>query len=214
MVINAIMPIKLNNERLPGKNTKLLGGKPLIVYALQEVLTARICTNVYVYCSDEAIIQYLPAGVKFLRRSTALDLPTTNFTQIFESFHLQKPADIYLYTHATAPFVSSASILQCANAVLSGQHDSAFTASKIQDFLWQDGRPLNFDANNIPRTQDIPIIYRESSGVYAFTHEVFAKYHRRIGKRPFILEVSAREAIDINTQDDFVLAEALLHTSL
>ena len=96
-------------------------------------------------------------------------------------------------------------------AVQSGNYDSAFCAQEIRDFLWQDGKPLNFNAQNLPRSQDLPPIYRETSGVYVFTKEVFEKYHTRIGKRPFIKIVSYKEAVDINNYEDFMLAERLLN---
>ena len=77
--------------------------------------------------------------------------------------------------------------------------------------MWKNGEPLNFDATNLPRTQDLDSIYQETSGVYVFTKEVFQKYHRRIGVRPFIKEVSFKEAVDIDNPEDFLLAEALLN---
>lgn len=61
------------------------------------------------------------------------------------------------------------------------------------------------------RSQDLEPIYRETSGVYVFTKEVFEKYHRRIGKKPYIKEISYKEAVDINNPEDFYLAEALLN---
>ena len=91
-----------------------------------------------------------------------------------------------------------------------GEYDSAFCAVKIQDFLWKDGEPLNFDAANIPRSQDLEPIYRETSGVYVFTKEVFRMLHRRIGVRPYVKEVTYKEAVDINNPEDFALAEALV----
>ena len=48
--------------------------------------------------------------------------------------------------------------------VKSGNYDSAFTASKVQDFLWENGKPLNFDPECIARTQDLPAIFKESVG--------------------------------------------------
>lgn len=212
--ITAIMPIKLNNERLPGKNTKVLGGKPLIHYALEALLDSAVCDEINVFCSDPSIKVYLPRGVNYLQRNPTLDLPESNFSQIFEMFSKLKPSEIYLYAHATAPYVSVASIQSLTKAVCSGLYDSAFTATKIQDYLWQDGQPLNFNAKDLPRSQDLIPIFRESSGVYVFTKEVFSKYKRRIGHNPFILEISFREAIDINTFEDFALAETLLHAKL
>lgn len=200
----------MNNERLPGKNTRMLGGKPLLQYQLDNLLQVPQIDSVHVYCSNEAIVPFLPKGVHFEQRSTELDLPTTNFSQIFDSFVKIHPADIYVFDHATAPFVSIETIQECLAAVQSGEYDSAFCAVKIQDFLWQDGAPLNFDATNVPRSQDIKPIYRETSGVYVFTHHVWETLHRRIGEHPYVKEVSFKEAVDINNPEDFRLAEAML----
>lgn len=210
MKIIAVMPIKLRNERLPGKNTKMLGNKPLIQYELENLMKIDLIDGINVYCSDTAVCDYLPQGVDFLKRPKELDLPTSNFSQIFESFIKTVTADIYVYAHATAPFITVDTMRQCINAVVSGAYDSAFCASKIQDYLWQNGEALNFDATNVPRSQDLKPIYRETSGVYVFTKEVFEKYHRRIGINPFIKEVTFKEAVDINNPEDFDLAKALL----
>ena len=214
MKITAIMPIKLNNERLPGKNTMLLGNMPLLQHQLIAVRDANMVDDIFVFCSNEAVCEYLPSGATFLKRSPELDLPTSNFTQIFKAFSDAQPADIYVYVHATAPFITVETIKECISAVKSGEYDSAFCAVKIQDFLWKGGEPLNFDAENVPRSQDIEPIYRETSGVYVFTKEVFEKHHRRIGKKPFVKEVSFKEAVDINNPEDFKLAEAMLNIEL
>ncbi len=207
----AIMPIKLKNERLPGKNTKLLGGKPLLRYELDNLCASNSVDEIYVYCSSEEIIPLLPKSVKFLKRPEYLDLPTSNFTQIFSSFMAEVDSEVYIYAHATAPFVSVQTINECISAVISEKYDSAFCAAKIQDYLWQDGQPLNFDPCDLPRSQDIRPIYRETSGVYVFTKDVFKKYKRRIGVNPYIKEVGLRESVDINNPEDFALAEILLN---
>ena len=206
----AVMPIKLNNERLPGKNTKMLGDKPLLQYELDSLLQVRGVDEIFVYCSDPFVCDYLPVGVKFLQRPTYLDLKTSNFNQIFEAFMATIDADLYIYAHATAPFIQVSTMQECLDSVKSGKYDSAFCASKIQDYLWKDGKPLNFDATNLPRSQDLEPIYRETSGVYVFSKEMYKKLKRRIGDNPFVKEVTFREAIDINNPEDFDLAEALL----
>lgn len=207
--ITAVVPIKLNNERVPGKNTKILGGHPMIYYILQALLDCNRCDEIYVYCSQESIIPYLPEGVKFKKRPENLDLPTANFTQIFEQVLLDIPSDIYVYAHATAPFLNADTIRQCIHAVADGPYDSSFTATKIQDFLWMNGKPLNFDACNLPRSQDLEPIYRETSGIWVLEKEVFTSYRRRIGNNPCIVEVPFKESIDINTPEDFQLAEIM-----
>ena len=209
MKVVAIVPIKTNNERLPGKNTRILDGSPLIQYILHTLTATQGIDEIYVYCSDESVSHFLPTGIRFLKRSGSLDGKDTNFTQIFSAFMHEVPADIYIYAHATAPFIKVKTIERELEAVKSGQYDSAFCAERLQDFLWMDGKALNFDASDIPRSQDLPIIWRETSGVYVFRNDVFENFHRRVGDKPFIVEVSKKEAVDINTYADFRLAEQL-----
>lgn len=211
MKIVAIMPIKLKNERCPGKNIRLLGSKPLLQYELDSLKQTKMCDSINVYCSNEEIISYLPNGINFIKRPEKLDLPTSNFTQIFDEFMTNIDADVYVYAHATAPFVTAQTMKKCIESVAYGDYDSAFCAVKLQDYLWQDGIPLNFDASNIPRTQDLKPIYQETSGVYVFTKNVFLKYRRRIGINPYIAELNFKEAIDIDTPEDFELAEVMVN---
>lgn len=214
MKIVAVMPIKLKSERCPGKSIRMLGDKPLLQHELDNLKKTGLCDSINVYCSSEDVVPFLLEGVNFIKRPPFLDYPTSNFTQIFDSFISRQDADIYVYAHATAPFITTDTMRQCIEAVRSGEYDSAFCAVKIQKYLWQNGEPLNFDATNLPRTQDMPPIFQETSGVYVFTKEVFKKYRRRIGEKPFIKEVSFKESIDIDNPEDFELAEALVNIEL
>lgn len=211
MKIVAVMPIKLQNERCPGKNIRLLGDMPLLQWELYSLKKTSLCDSINVFCSSDEIIPYIPQGVNYINRPKYLDLPTSNFTQIFSCFLELVDADIYVYSHATAPFISVESMEKCIESVKSGEYDSSFCAVKLQDYLWKNGEPLNFDATNLPRTQDLPPIFQETSGVYVFTKDVFLKHHRRIGLNPYIREVSFKEAVDIDNPEDFKLAEALLN---
>ena len=206
----AIVPMKLNNRRLPQKNTKpFTNGKPLCYYILSTLLTVEGIDDVYVYCSNPDIKEFIPNGVKYLRRSESLDQDSTSMTEVLTCFTKEVPADIYVMTHTTAPFMTKESIEKGLEAVELGNYDSAFAAKKLQDFLWKDGKPFNYDLANIPRTQDLPTIYEETSGFYIYKHDVMANLHRRIGEKPFIVEVGEIEAIDIDEMEDFMIADAI-----
>lgn len=90
------------------------------------------------------------------------------------------------------------------------KYDSSFTAERIQRLLWKsDNKPLNFEAECVPRTQDIEPIYNEVSAAYVFTKEVFCELNRRIGENPHITEVAGIEAVDIDYPEDFIIADAV-----
>jgi len=104
----AVVPMKLTNRRLPGKNTKsFTNGAPLCQYILNTLKNVKELDEIYVYCSDPSIELYLPEGVKFLKRSESLDRDSTKINEVLVSFAKTIKPDIYLLAHPTAPFISS-----------------------------------------------------------------------------------------------------------
>lgn len=210
MKIVAVVPMKLNNRRLPQKNTKAFtNGRPLCYYILSTLLKITEIEEVYVYCSNPDIKGYIPDGVKYLKRSEMLDQDTTKMNEVLKAFAKDVPADIYVMTHTTAPFISEISIKKGLDAVVSEKFDSSFAAKKLQDFLWRDGVPFNYDLENIPRTQDLPPLYEETSGFYIYRENVINEMGRRIGNKPYIVEIGEVESIDIDELEDFMIADAI-----
>ena len=56
--------------------------------------------------------------------------------------------------HATSPFISEEHLIECINAVKSGEYDSAFAAKKLQNFMWYENKPLNFSLS--PKALKMP----------------------------------------------------------
>ena len=205
-----MIPIKLNNERVPNKNLKrFYDGKPLIEFIQQSTIKTKSINEVYIYCSDETIVKFAIKGVKVLIRPKYLDEDKSNANDIFREFMKVIDADIYVIAHATSPFTRSTSIETCIQQVVLGNYDSAFLAKKMQEFLWRNNEPLNFDVQNFPRTQDLDPIYSETSGAFVFTKNTFLNHNRRVGIKPYIHEVDAIEAIDIDYPIDFEIANAI-----
>ncbi|GAB5084570.1 acylneuraminate cytidylyltransferase family protein [Ruminococcus sp. 25CYCFAH16] len=210
MKVTAVVPMKLNNRRLPQKNTKCFkNGKPLCWYILSTLLKINEIEEVYVYCSNPDIKKYIPEGVNYLKRSEDLDQDSTKMNEVLQAFAREIPSDIYVMTHTTAPFIKSSSIKKGLEAVLSGDFDSSFAVKKLQDFLWKDGRPFNYELDNIPRTQDLPPLFEETSGFYIYKSNIIRNLNRRIGQKPFLVEVGEIESIDIDEPEDFKIADAI-----
>jgi len=208
----AFVPIKLNNERLPGKNIKSFrNGKPLISYILETLKTVKGIDEIYVYCSSEIIKDYLPNGVQFLKRDPYFDLSSTPFNEVLYSFCELIDADTYILTHATAPFISKESFEKGIVSVNENGYDSAFSVTELQEFMWKDNKPYNYSLENIPRTQDLTKFQIETCGMYIFKKELMIQERRRIGEKCCPIVVNKIEACDINTHEDFVIADALFN---
>lgn len=210
MKVVGFVPIKLNSERLHRKNVReFRNGQPLLKYILKTLNEVKNLDEIYVYCSDESIKKYLPENVKFLKRDEYYDLSTTSFNEVLVSFAELIAADVYVLAHATAPFISSASIEKGIEMVKEQGYDSAFAVSKMQEFIWKNNRPFNYSLDSIPRTQDIDPLYVETCGLYVYERDLIMNKNCRIGSKPYLLEVSKIEAIDINEEEDFILADAI-----
>ncbi len=210
MKVAAFVPIKLNNERAPGKNIKRFDdGTPLVTHFLKTLVSVPEIDNLYVYCSKEDIKDYLVEGVEYLKRPEFLDTKEATPQDIISNFMSTVDADVYMVCHCTSPFVKAERFSECIQKVTSGEYDSAFTGEKLQRLMWHKGEPLNFDAANVPRTQDLPIYYNEVSAAYVFARETFETLKRRIGVNPYICEVSGVECVDIDYPEDFEIANAI-----
>ena len=205
----AFVPIRLNSQRVEGKNLRPLGGEPLMCHILHTLLEVETIDEVYVYCSDEAVRAYLPEGVRFLRRSPRLDRNETLGREIYDAFTAAVDADVYVLAHATSPFIRAATIADALHRVTDGEYDSAFSAERLQTFAWYEGRPLNYALDAIPRTQELEPVFVETSAFFIFRREVWRDLHQRIGRHPYIAVVDRIEGIDIDYPEDFALAEVI-----
>lgn len=199
----AFVPIKLNSQRLPHKNILPIGELPMCWYVPHTLSKAEGIDEVYVFCSDLAVKNYLPDNIQVLQRDPRLDGNEVKGAEIYSEFINQVDADIYILAHTTSPFLKKESVENALQKIKSGEYDSAFSAKKIQTFAWCHGKPINYDFTDVPRTQDIAPVYIETSGFYMFRKEIFTQHGRRIGFSPYIQEVDEREAVDIDTKADY-----------
>jgi CMP-N-acetylneuraminic acid synthetase len=135
MKVVALVPIKLKSERIPHKSIKQLGGRPLCYYLLNTLKSINSIDEVFVYCSDKAIKNYLPSGVIFKQRNKNLDGSKVKSLQIISAFVKEVDADIYILSHVTSPFIKKNSIESAIKQVKNNRYDSAFSAERIQTFV-------------------------------------------------------------------------------
>ena len=204
-----LVTIRLNSKRIPQKNIMILGGKPMCWHIVNTLLQVKEIDDVYVYCSDPVIKKYIPEKAIFLKRDKWLDGDEIKAKDTYGAFIKEINADIYVVACTTSPFTKLETIRTAVTFVKSGEYDSAFTVKRAQTFAWYQGRPLNYDLTDVPRTQDIEPVFIETSAFFAFKREVWINYGRRIGFQPYMCEVDDIEAIDIDTPDDFKFAETV-----
>ena len=213
--IAAIVPMRHSSERVPGKNYRDFAGKPLYHHVVNSLLRCDKIQEVVIDTDSPIILEdaakHFPQ-VTLLERPEHLRAGETPMNDVLLNTIRQVEADFYLQTHSTNPLLSPETVQKGVDLFLSQFpiYDSLFTVTRLQTRLWDSlARAVNHNPNILLRTQDLPPIYEENSCMYIFTKEILEQRHNRLGSRPYLFEMPAIEAQDIDVELDFQIAEFL-----
>lgn len=214
----ALLPMKANSQRVNGKNFRVLYGKPLFRWILDSLLEREDISEVIINTDARHILAEngLTDGPRRRIRDRKPDLcgDTVSMNLILADDLAAVEADTYLMTHTTNPMLSSRTIGNALKlyqtGLAAGTCDSLFTVNHIQTrFYRADASAVNHDPDNLIQTQDLEPWFEENSNLYIFSCASFAKTQARIGKKPALIVMDKLEAIDIDTPQDWELAEAV-----
>ena len=202
--------IKENSERVKGKNLRVLNGKPLYMYISEHVKEADVFDDVYIDTNSLEVAKYAESmGFKVIERLPELAQNTANGNDLLvHHFELYPDYDYYFQLFATAPYMQADTIKTCWEKLTSSsEFDSCFPATENHSFYWFAGNPMNYRPGILPRSQDMLPVIEETTGLYGIAKESLMKYRCRIGRKPYIHIVNKFEAVDINTEEDWKVAE-------
>jgi len=214
--ISALVPMRHHSQRVPGKNYRPLAGKPLYQHIIATLLAMPEIAEVIVDTDSEPVMDGLRRDfpqVRVLPRPEHLRADAVPMNEILLYDTSQVEADFYLQTHSTNPLLKSATISRAIQTFLADYpaHDSLFSVTRLQVRLWDaNGHAINHDPAELIQTQDLPPVYEENSCLYIFTRENLAARRHRLGEKPLMFEIPRLEAVDIDEEADFQMAEALM----
>lgn len=208
--VAAFVPLKLKSRRLPNKNFLRLGDHPLAHHIFETLATIDEIHQVLCYTSQPQVLNLLPNDVELLMRPRNLDADSVKANELFYYAVSKIDAEVIVLCHATGPFVKCSSIRKGVRAVVSGRFDCAFAVQRHQTYCWYQGKPLNYNPQNMLQTQDLSPVFTETSGFYVFRKEDYLRNGTRIGKVPYMVEIDFKESVDIDNPADFALADVLI----
>ena len=208
-----------HSQRVPGKNYRPLAGKPLFHHIIETLRSVSEINQVVVDTDSEPVMDgvgRLFPDVKLIQRPEHLRADNIPMNEILLHDTEQIESDFYLQTHSTNPLLKAETVSQAIRTFFSEypNYDSLFSVTRLQTRLYfQDGHAINHDPRELIQTQELPPVYEENSCLYLFTRENLLKQHHRIGERPFLFDITPKEAWDIDDELDFAICDFLLKKS-
>jgi len=213
--IVALVPMRHDSERVPGKNYRPMASKPLYRHIVAALLGCPDIDQVVIDTDSDVIKRDVAEAfpsVLVIDRPEHLRDGNIPMNDVLLNDVRQVPADLYLQTHSTNPLLKPSTIQRAIREFRDHpENDSLFSVTRIQARLWAaDSSPMNHDPAVLLRTQDLPPVFLENSCLYLFTRELLEQRGTRIGAHPLLFEIDRDEASDIDTEQDFRVVEALM----
>lgn len=224
MDLVAFIPARAGSERVKQKNTRPFAGFEggLLELKLRQLALLPDFSKITVSSNDPAVLAYsewfhdhVDPRVDAQPRPDRYGHSETSMGEFIRDYIAYMEQDaVMFWTHVTHPLLTSAVYRRVIAAYRQAEakgHDSLITATKLQRFLWRNGKPFNYD-NSVekwPRSQDIEPVYEINHGVYMMPYAVMRETGDRIGNRPYFHPLHEHEAMDIDWQDQFDLMDEI-----
>lgn len=214
--IVALVPMRHHSERVPGKNYRDLAGKPLYAHILETLMACPDIANIVVDTDSPVILDGIRKTfpvVRLIERPETLRGDAVSMNDVLLHDLDEVTGDFFLQTHTTNPLLRPETIGRAIRTFFDGypERDSLFSVTPLYFRLWgEDGRPLNHEPDELLRTQDLPPVFQENSCVYLFDRQGISKRKNRLGERPRMFEVPFPEALDIDDEWSFKIAEWII----
>jgi len=219
----AVIPARAGSKGIPGKNIKLLNGKPLLQYTIDSIVDAGCFDQIIVTSDSHEILSVASdLGVDTHLRvepdeSNDVVMPDVPTIACLESIPIDVRPEFTFMLHCTSPFVKAESYRNAYKALLENPDATVFAAHEVHVFLWQESSspvdkniwlPINHPFyERIGRQYAKHQQVNELGAFYGFRTSSFIEAKHRFFSQALPVLLENDEVIDIDTYEDWALAE-------
>ena len=206
-MILGVIPARGGSKGIPYKNIKRLNGKPLISYVIDAALESKI--DKLVVSTDDELIAMIAkdcgAEVKMRGEGISGDKDASELA-LLDVIYDSPNTDILCFLQCTSPLTTADDINGCIDGL--EDHDCCFSVQETTALLWDEEGAINHEQSYRDMRQD-RIQYEETGAIYAMKAKGFLEHeYRFFGKLSYHI---TPHGVDIDTEDDFKIAEVLLN---
>lgn len=210
MKIKVLIPVRAGSERVKNKNIKPFAGSNLLAIKIQQMNNINGIDGVIVNSNSEEMLEIAKRNnAQAIKRDEYFATSSVSMNEVYKNMAQNCDCDIIVFADATNPLIKKETIEKCLEFYFenSKRYDSLTTVNEIKQFMWQDGKPINYDKNNKPRSQDLPDIVALNHALSIIPKDLMIEKQDIIGNNPYLYKISPLEATDIDTELDFEFAE-------
>ncbi|EPO2004127.1 cytidylyltransferase domain-containing protein [Campylobacter coli] len=211
MKFTAVIPVKANSSRLPGKNIKPFGNENLLTRKIRQVKASNIADRIIVSSdSDEMLQMARDMGVEAIKRPIEFADESRPFgefliylTELIKEGHLA-------YTCATSPFFDENLMINAKKEylkALKNDYDSLIAIYKFKHYMLDEKGPLNYKLGLAHQnSQDLPALDFFTNGIVISPIKSIKNWFYHYGPKAYRFEVNQKVSIDIDTKYDYLAA--------
>lgn len=211
MKIKALVAVRSGSVRVLNKNIRPFAGTTLLDIKIKQLLKIRGLDGIVVNSNDEEILSIAARyNVETVLRDQHFASNEVTMSAVYANMAENFSGDTVMYSNVTNPLFEVASIENMIKIYKDGgDFDSVNSVNSIKEFMWLDGKAINYDPSQQPRSQDLPNIQAINFAISLISRSNMIQFRNVVGHKPFLYEISETEAVDIDTQLDFDIAEIL-----
>ena len=227
MKILALIPARGGSKGVPGKNIKLLNGKPLLAYTAEVALKSKYLNEVIISTEDEQIIEVaknLGIKVPFIRPMELAQDTTPTIDVIIHTLQWYENQNISFdavcLLQVTSPFRTIEFLNKAIEKFIEKDSDSLISVQKVpHEYNPHWTFEVNSDGNLkiatgepeiIKRRQELPIVYHRDGSIYITKTKVLLQNKSLYGNTITFIESDAESHVNIDTIEDWVKAEVII----
>jgi len=219
--IISVIPARGGSKRIPRKNIRQLGGKPLIAHSIEQSLSSHYVDQTIVSTEDSEIAEISTKfGAKVIIRPQGLATDTTSTEPVLINV-LEKlceegvEPDYIVLLQPTSPIRRPGDIDRAIEMLIDGLGDSLLSVRENKSFFWsREGRPLNYDYRARPRRQDKQWELVENGSIYITKKDLLLEERSRLGGSILTYIMPDWASFEIDTPFDFELVEYIFRKKL
>ncbi len=209
-IIKALIPVRAGSQRVKNKNIRPFASSSLLEIKIKQLLSIKELDGVVVNSESDEMLDIAKAlGVETYKRDDYYASSTVPINEVYRNIGETTAADIIVYANATNPLLKNESVSNAIKAFIKkdSQYDTLNTAHLIKEFMWLNNKPINYELDNMPKSQNLPNIYALNFALNIFDRQYAIDNSSIVGKHPLLFELDSIEATDIDNEIDFEFAE-------